>query len=176
MMHASALILGGDFYTATLLASALSKLVMRFAKVSSDATRTNALRAEVRMSTTWPPHAADHPCWQAMLVMASIVRVGQSTFVAHPIDEDSQERIMNCINTLSDLEVVAVAQGAFLDDTKAAYTKMLAAQEVRLAQCHWLCARGLTGGAEKGRGAEGGRGTEGGRGAGRRPAHFPPVQ
>jgi coatomer subunit beta len=72
---------------------------------------------------------------QAMLVMASIIRVGQSKFVTHPIDEDSQERIMNCINTLSDLEVASIAQEAFLDDTKSAYTKMLAAQEVRLAGC-----------------------------------------
>jgi coatomer subunit beta len=70
-----------------------------------------------------------------MLVMASIIRVGQSKFVTHPIDEDSQERIMNCINTLSDLEVASIAQEAFLDDTKSAYTKMLAAQEVRLAGC-----------------------------------------
>jgi coatomer subunit beta len=46
----TALILGGDFYTATLLSSALSKLVMRLSKVSTDATRTNALRAEVSHS------------------------------------------------------------------------------------------------------------------------------
>jgi coatomer subunit beta len=62
--------------------------------------------------------------------MASIIRVGQSKYVSHPIDEDSQERIMNCINTLSELEVQPVATEIFLDDTKAAYTKMLSAQEV----------------------------------------------
>jgi coatomer subunit beta len=70
-----------------------------------------------------------------MLVMTSIIRVGQSKFVTHPIDEDSQERILNCINTLSDLEVTKVAEGAFLDDTKSAYTKMLAAQEVSYHPC-----------------------------------------
>jgi coatomer subunit beta len=55
-VSSSALILGGDFYTATLLASALSKLVMRFAKTSSDVKRANALRAEVQFifcSTFW---------------------------------------------------------------------------------------------------------------------------
>jgi coatomer subunit beta len=70
-----------------------------------------------------------------MLIMTSIIRVGQSKFVTHPIDEDSQDRIMNCINTLSDLEIINVAREAFLEDTKSAYTKMLAAQEVRTSGC-----------------------------------------
>jgi hypothetical protein len=65
-----------------------------------------------------------------MLIMASIIRVGQSKFVTHPIDEDSQERIMNCLNTLSDLDIQPIASEVFLDDTKAAYSKMLSAQEV----------------------------------------------
>jgi coatomer subunit beta len=62
--------------------------------------------------------------------MASIIRVGQSKYVAHPIDEDSQERILDCIMTLSDLQDTPAAQEAFLQDTKSAYTNMLTAQEV----------------------------------------------
>ena len=68
-----------------------------------------------------------------MLIMASVIRVGQSKFVTVPIDEDSTERIMNCIQTLSELIVAPtekVVKEAFLDDTKEAYTKMLGAQEV----------------------------------------------
>ncbi len=63
--------------------------------------------------------------------MASIIRVGQSKFVTIPIDEDSQERIMNCVQTLSELQAKEPAVAVFLKDTKAAYTKMITAQEVR---------------------------------------------
>jgi len=69
-----------------------------------------------------------------MLIMASIVRVGQSKFVTTQIDEDSNERIMNCIQTLSELDVQdhrPVFKEVFLDDTRKAFEKMLNAQEVR---------------------------------------------
>lgn len=62
--------------------------------------------------------------------MTSVIRVGQSKFVAVPIDEDSNERIMNCIQTLSELEDRPAVHDIFLKDTKAAYSKMLTAQEV----------------------------------------------
>ena len=69
---------------------------------------------------------------QAMLIMTSIIRVGQSKFVSVQIDEDSNERIMNCIQTLSELKIEPIVQEVFLDDTKAAFSKMLGAQEVSL--------------------------------------------
>lgn len=68
--------------------------------------------------------------------MTSIIRVGQSKFVTVPIDEDSQERILNCIQTLGELEDTSAVQQIFLEDTKAAYTKMLGAQEVSLPPRH----------------------------------------
>lgn len=46
-----ALILGGDFYTATVLAATLTKLVMRLKEVGGDARAVNELRAEVRFSS-----------------------------------------------------------------------------------------------------------------------------
>lgn len=46
-----ALILGGDFYTATVLAATLTKLVLRFGDISKDPRAVNALRAEV--SEVW---------------------------------------------------------------------------------------------------------------------------
>jgi coatomer subunit beta len=64
--------------------------------------------------------------------MTSVIRVGQSKFVTHPIDEDSQERIINCIQTLSELGELTPAKEVFMKDTKAAYSKMLSAQEVKL--------------------------------------------
>jgi coatomer subunit beta len=71
---------------------------------------------------------------QAMLIMTSIVRVGQSKFAAIPIDEDSQERIMNCVETLAKLQASKSVKEIFLHDTKAAYAKMVATQEVRRAR------------------------------------------
>lgn len=108
----SALILGGDFYTGSVLASAITKLVIRCAEISQDKHQVNSLKAE------------------AMLILASVIRVGQSKFVTVPIDEDSNERIMSCIQTLSDLDKQPAIQQVFLKDTKAAYSKMILAQEV----------------------------------------------
>ncbi|KAI0639848.1 coatomer protein [Trametes polyzona] len=111
-----ALILGGDFFTGSVLASALTKLVLRYSELSKEARKINALKAE------------------AMLIMASVIRVGQSKFVTVPIDEDSSERIMNCIQTLSELEAQPAVHEIFLKDTKAAYSKMVAAQEKKAAE------------------------------------------
>ncbi|PWN92308.1 putative SEC26-coatomer complex beta chain of secretory pathway vesicles [Acaromyces ingoldii] len=117
------LILLGDFYTATVLASTLTKIVLRFSELSSEAGAKNAMRAE------------------AMLIMTSVVRVGQSKFAQAPIDEDSVERIMTCVQTLAtaateedvagkDVDAVDV----FLNDTKQAYAKMVAAEERKAAE------------------------------------------
>ncbi|KDQ63005.1 hypothetical protein JAAARDRAFT_168400 [Jaapia argillacea MUCL 33604] len=110
------LFLGGDFFTGAVLAGALTKLIMRFDDLSKDRKKANSLKAE------------------AMLMMTSIIRVGQSKFVTHQIDEDSLERIMNCIQTLSELEDKAPVHEIFLSDTKSAYTYMLTAQEKRAAE------------------------------------------
>ncbi|KAG8996714.1 coatomer subunit beta [Tulasnella sp. JGI-2019a] len=118
-----ALLLGGDFYTGAVLSSTLAKLILRLAQASKDVKKINALRAE------------------AMLIMTSIIRVGQSKYVTVPIDEDSQERIMNCVSTLAELNVQDVASqkqttvnDMFLKDTKAAYAKMVATEEKKAAE------------------------------------------
>ncbi|KAG9093773.1 coatomer subunit beta, partial [Ceratobasidium sp. UAMH 11750] len=113
------LILGGDFYTGSVLASTLTKLVLRYADLEGvDPQRVNSLRAE------------------AMLIMTSIIRVGQSQFSAVPIDEDSQERIMNCVQTLASAELAkdVRVKDMFLKDTKAAYAKMVAHEEKKAAE------------------------------------------
>ncbi|TKY85337.1 hypothetical protein EX895_005499 [Sporisorium graminicola] len=115
------LLLLGDFYTGTVLASTLTKLVLRFAELSSDAAAKNSLRAE------------------SMLIMTSIVRVGQSKFSASPIDEDSTERIMACVETLASSIQEAEpeskeAKQVFLHDTKAAYTKMVEHEQEKAAE------------------------------------------
>lgn len=111
-----ALILGGDFFTGAVLAVALTKLVLRHDKLTSDRTKANSVRAE------------------AMLTMTSIIRVGQSKFVTAPIDEDSNERILGCIQSLSELSDRQEVNEIFLKDSRAAYAQMLGAQEKRAAE------------------------------------------
>jgi len=46
------------------------------------------------------------------------------------LDKGSHEHILNCIHILSEMEVMPCAQEIFSKDAKAAYSKMLGAQEV----------------------------------------------
>ncbi|RPB28270.1 putative coatomer complex beta chain [Terfezia boudieri ATCC MYA-4762] len=105
------LILDGDFYLASVLAATLTKLVMRHSEISTDKSRTNALKAE------------------AMLIMISIIRVGQSQFVKAPIDEDSVDRIMSCVRSLAEFEQRKEIETVFLEDTRKAFRAMVVAEE-----------------------------------------------
>jgi coatomer subunit beta len=109
------LILDGDYFLATVLSSTLTKLVMRHSEVSSDEARTNALRAE------------------AMLIMISIIRVGQSQFVKAPIDEDSVDRIMSCVRSLAEFAQKKELETVFLEDTRKAFRAMVLVEEKKRA-------------------------------------------
>ncbi|RKF63484.1 Coatomer subunit beta [Erysiphe neolycopersici] len=109
------LILDGDYYLASVLSSTLTKLVIRHSQISPDQPRTNALRAE------------------AMLIMISMIRVGQSQFVKAPIDEDSVDRIMSCIKILAELEQNKELNTAFLSDTREAFRTIVQAEEKKRA-------------------------------------------
>ena len=109
------LILDGDFYLASVLSSTLTKLVMRHSEISDDTARTNALRAE------------------AMLIMISIIRVGQSQFVKAPIDEDSVDRIMSCVRSLAEFAQKKDLETVFLNDTRKAFRAMVQIEEKKRA-------------------------------------------
>lgn len=109
------LILEGDFYLAAVLSSTLTKLVMRHSEISQDTARTNALRAE------------------AMLIMISIIRVGQSQFVKAPIDEDSVDRIMSCVRSLAEFAQKRELETVFLGDTRKAFRAMVQVEEKKRA-------------------------------------------
>ncbi|ODV87933.1 hypothetical protein CANARDRAFT_26110 [[Candida] arabinofermentans NRRL YB-2248] len=119
-----ALILEGDFYLASVLSSTLVKLVLRLSKVSTKKELLNALKAE------------------AMLMMVSILRVGESQYAKKKIDEDSAERIFSCVRFLSEDEKdESLIDEAFLEDTKKAFKKQLEVQakkekEQQLASLH----------------------------------------
>ncbi|KAB5577696.1 putative coatomer complex beta chain [Coniochaeta sp. 2T2.1] len=105
------LILDGDYYLSTVLSATLTKLVMRHSELSASAERTNALRAE------------------AMLIMISIIRVGQSQFVKTPIDEDSVDRIMGCVRSLAEFQAHKELETVYLDDTRKAFRAMVQVEE-----------------------------------------------
>ena len=105
------LILDGDYYLATVLSATLTKLVMRHSEISEDAARTNALRAE------------------AMLIMISVIRVGQSQFVKAPIDEDSVDRVMSCVRSLAEFSQHKELETVYLDDTRKAFRAMVQVEE-----------------------------------------------
>ncbi|KAJ5753163.1 hypothetical protein N7520_010080 [Penicillium odoratum] len=109
------LILDGDYYLSTVLSSTLTKLVMRHSEVSQDSARTNALRAE------------------AMLIMISILRVGQSHFVKAPIDEDSVDRIMTCVRSLAEFSEKKDLEAIFLEDTRKAFRAMVQIEDKKRA-------------------------------------------
>lgn len=109
------LILDGDYYLATVLSATLTKLVMRHSEISPDHARTNALRAE------------------AMLIMISIIRVGQSHFVKAPIDEDSVDRIMSCVRSLAEFTAHKELESVYLDDTRKAFRAMVQVEEKKRA-------------------------------------------
>jgi coatomer subunit beta len=109
------LILDGDYYLATVLSSTLTKLVMRHSEISSDQARTNALRAE------------------AMLIMISIIRVGQSQFVKAAIDEDAIDRIMSCVRCLAEFSERKELETSFLEDTRKAFRAMVQVEEKKRA-------------------------------------------
>lgn len=88
---------------------------MRHAEISKDVARTNALRAE------------------AMLIMISVIRVGQSQFVKAKIDEDSVDRIMSCVKCLAEFEANKELETVFLDDTRKAFRAMVIAEEKKRA-------------------------------------------
>ncbi|KAJ3082287.1 Coatomer, beta subunit [Rhizoclosmatium globosum] len=106
-----ALILGGDYFVATSLAAALTKMALRYAKLAPHGNpKVNALRSE------------------AMLIMTSIIRVGKSEFVVAPIDEDSNERINNCLRVLSGVYGETLNK-VFLEDTRKAFTQLIHSSE-----------------------------------------------
>jgi coatomer subunit beta len=110
------LILDGDFFLATVLASSLVKLVMRHSETSAQQEVTNALRSE------------------AMLILVSIIRVGQSHFVKAPIDEDSVDRIMSSVHVLAEFSERTALKKALLDDTRQAFRAIVQVEEKKRAE------------------------------------------
>ncbi|KAK6205022.1 adaptin N terminal region-domain-containing protein [Scheffersomyces amazonensis] len=109
-------ILSGDFYLAAVLASTLVKLILRLQRLKVEAKVLNGLKAE------------------ALLILVSILRVGESSYVSKKIDEDSADRIFSYIRLLNDEEDVELIQTSFLDDTKDAFKAQIESAEAKKAE------------------------------------------
>lgn len=107
------LILAGDFYLGSVVASTLVKLALRLQRLQTAENYLNALKAE------------------ALLIMVSILRVGESTYFAKRIDEDSADRILACIAFLTDEQDSGLISKGFLEDTKDAYKEQIKSEQLK---------------------------------------------
>lgn len=105
------LLLAGDFFLGAVIACTLTKLVWRLEKVQPS-------KVEVNKATT-----------QALLIMVSMIQLGQSSAVPHPIDADSQDRIVLCIRLLCNTG--DHMRKIWLQSCRESFVKMLADKQLR---------------------------------------------
>ncbi|XP_072983545.1 coatomer subunit beta-1 [Typha latifolia] len=100
------LILSGDFFLGAVVACTLTKLVLRLEEVQPS------------------KYEANKACTEALLIMVSILQLGQSSYLPHPIDNDSYDRISLCIKLLCNTgdEVRKI----WLQSCRQSFAKMLA--------------------------------------------------
>ncbi|KAG5016429.1 hypothetical protein JHK82_022087 [Glycine max] len=105
------LILSGDFFLGAVVACTLTKLVLRLEEVQTS-------KAEVNKATT-----------QALLIIVSMLQLGQSSILPHPIDNDSFDRIVLCIRLLCNTgdEIRKI----WLQSCRQSFVKMLADKQCR---------------------------------------------
>jgi coatomer subunit beta len=105
------LILSGDFFLAAVVACNLTKLVLRLEEIQP-------AKVEVNKAST-----------EALLIMVSILQLGQSSYLPHPIDNDSYDRIVLCVrllcNTGDDVRKV------WLQSCRQSFVNMLAEKQFR---------------------------------------------
>lgn len=109
-------LLAGDFYLGAVLSSTLVKLILRLQELNTQERILNASKAE------------------ALLIMVSIIRLGESSLVSKKIDEDSADRIATYIKILNDEKDASFITSSFLDDTKDAFKSQINDAEVKKAE------------------------------------------
>ncbi|KAJ9167595.1 hypothetical protein P3X46_019214 [Hevea brasiliensis] len=105
------LLLTGDFFLGAVVACTLTKLVLRLEEVQPSKIEVNKASA------------------QALLIMVSMLQLGQSSVLPHPIDNDSYDRILLCIrllcNTGDDIRKI------WLQSCRQSFVKMLSEKQLR---------------------------------------------
>ncbi|VFQ60413.1 unnamed protein product [Cuscuta campestris] len=105
------LLLNGDFFLGAVIACTLTKLILRLEEVQP-------LKVEVNKATT-----------EALLIMVSIIQLGQSSFLPHPIDNDSHDRIILCIKLLSNPQ--DEVRKIWLTSCRESFVNMLSDKQLR---------------------------------------------
>ncbi|XVE71337.1 hypothetical protein DITRI_Ditri10aG0142900 [Diplodiscus trichospermus] len=105
------LLLTGDFFLGAVVACTLSKLVLRLEEVQPS-------KVEVNKATM-----------QALLIMVSMLQLGQSHVLPHPIDNDSYDRIVLCMRLLCNTgdEIRKI----WLQSCRQSFVKMLSDKQLR---------------------------------------------
>ncbi|CAG0920012.1 unnamed protein product [Notodromas monacha] len=108
------LLMEGDFFLGASMATTLAKLAIRYCSFDGmDAKKTNRF------------------CAEAMLVMASILRLGKSGLPDKAITDDDTDRICLCLKALSDLQrgkddTSVMLKNVFSKESRQSLGKMLA--------------------------------------------------
>ncbi|KAG5244521.1 coatmer beta family protein [Salix suchowensis] len=104
-------LLTGDFFLGAVVACTLTKLVLRLEEVQPSKFEVNKASA------------------QALLIMVSMIQLGQSPVLSHPIDGDSYDRILLCIRLLCSTgdEVRKI----WLQSCRQSFVKMLSEKQLR---------------------------------------------
>ncbi|KAH7521520.1 hypothetical protein FEM48_Zijuj07G0042300 [Ziziphus jujuba var. spinosa] len=105
------LLLTGDFFLGAVVVCTLTKLVLRLEEVQPS-------KVEVNKAST-----------QALLIMVSMLQLGQSPVLPHPIDSDSYDRIILCIRLLCNTgdEIRKI----WLESCRQSFVKMLSEKQLR---------------------------------------------
>uniref|UniRef100_A0A8I6XK42 Coatomer subunit beta n=2 Tax=Hordeum vulgare subsp. vulgare TaxID=112509 RepID=A0A8I6XK42_HORVV len=103
------LIMSGDFHLAAVVACTLTKLVLRLEVVQPSKIVINNASAE------------------SLLIMVSILQLGNCSYLPHPIDSDSYDRIVFCIRLLCSTD--DHARKVWLLSGRQSFTKMVIAEK-----------------------------------------------
>jgi coatomer subunit beta len=107
-----AVLLTGDFFLGSVVATSLTKLVLRMFDMGITTAACNQAHAEV------------------MLYVVSMLRLGESPMLAHPIDSDSADRLQLCLQVLSAAHDGAL-RAVWLKDCRQSYAAMIAEKQSR---------------------------------------------
>ncbi|KNA22373.1 hypothetical protein SOVF_034580 [Spinacia oleracea] len=105
------LLLSGDFFLGAVVACTLTKLVLRLEEVQPS-------KVEVNKATS-----------EALLYMVSMIQLGQSPVLPHPIDNDAYDRIVLCIRLLCNTG--DATRKIWLHSCKESFVNMLADKQFR---------------------------------------------
>ena len=102
-----ALVLGGDFFLGSVVATTLTKLALRYLSVSPSPEEAHKLQAEV------------------MLYIVCMLRLGKSNTLPTPIDADSADRLQLCLKTLAAPSADPAAASVWLSGCRDAFAGLI---------------------------------------------------